>query len=102
MLSYSLYRQIPQQKKILDDAIKYLGLTRTSPRSCLRLRLATFFFMERNFESVIEVCIEILKQIIDVTPPKRLGEKVNQSRKHLRKLLLSMKTEPSRNLKKRF
>ncbi|XP_052089101.1 uncharacterized protein LOC127725830 [Mytilus californianus] len=99
LLSYSLYRQIPLQKYILDEAIKYLDLTRTSPRSCILLRLASFFFMERKFESAIEVCSDIPRQIIDVTPPKRLWDKVYKSYNHLLMLLLSMKTEPLRKLK---
>ncbi|VDI15951.1 Hypothetical predicted protein [Mytilus galloprovincialis] len=99
ILSYSLYRQIAQQKQVLDEAIKYLDLTKKSPRSCILLRLSTFYFMARKFGSAIEVISDILKQIIDVTPPKRVWDKVNESQVHLLTLLISMKTEPLRKLK---
>ncbi|XP_071133999.1 uncharacterized protein [Mytilus edulis] len=99
ILSYSLYKQNPFQKTFLDEAIKYLDVTRTSQRSCILLRLATFFFMERKFESAIEICIEILKQIIDVTPAKEIDEKVFQSLESLNTLLLSLKTDHLKKLK---
>ncbi|VDI40357.1 Hypothetical predicted protein [Mytilus galloprovincialis] len=99
MLSYSLYRQIPQQKQVLDEAIQYLDLTKKSPRSCILLRLAIFFLMERKFESAIEVCSNLPSRITDITPTKRLDDKIYQSKKHLLILLLSMKTESLRKLK---
>ncbi|CAG2219293.1 unnamed protein product [Mytilus edulis] len=99
MLSYSLYRKIPQQIKILDKAIKFLSLTKKSPRSCILLRLATFFFMERKFESAIEICAEIPRKIIYVTPSKRLWDTVDRSRIHMHNLLLSIEIKPLRKLK---
>ncbi|CAG2219294.1 unnamed protein product [Mytilus edulis] len=99
MLSYSLYRQIPQQKRFWMKRSSTSISRKKSPRSCILLRLAVFLFMERKFESAIEVCLDIPKQIIDITPPKCVWDKVNESQVHLLTLLLSMKTKPLRKLK---
>ncbi|VDI40358.1 Hypothetical predicted protein [Mytilus galloprovincialis] len=101
MLSYFLYRRNPLQRTFLNEAIKYLSLTKESPLSFILLRLATFYFMERKFESAIGLCTEIPRQIIDITSStrNRILNKMNQSLYHLLTLLKTMTIKPLRKLK---